>query len=85
MRKLLLAILGLFPNYVIMKDGEKIPFDGTKADILKESYYKNADKHNCFCGGRFVIQQKNPSPIAFVKIKICNECGTTHYHFTNND
>lgn len=80
MRKLLLAILGLFPNYIIMQDGEKIQFDGTKADTLKESYYKNADKNKCFCGGRFIIQP-NVSSLAFPALKICDECGATHYQF----
>lgn len=83
MRKLLLAILGLFPNYVIMKNGEKIIFDDTKADTLKESYYKHADKKKCFCGGRFI---KQPSVSSLLPIlKICDECGTSHYQFNKND
>lgn len=51
MRKLILAILGLYPLYYHIGENKKMDSGRTRADYLKESYYKNSSKHNCFCGG----------------------------------
>jgi len=53
MIKLLLAILGLF-RVTVKMGGQEIDMGYTKADVLKESYYENADRKRCLCGGRLI-------------------------------
>jgi len=70
-RKLLLTILGLFPIRMKFSNGIVYDLGITKADILKESYYKNVDRKNCFCGGKIKDTYYGIN-LAILK---CNQCG----------
>jgi NADH pyrophosphatase NudC (nudix superfamily) len=76
MRKLLLAILGLFPNYFKTSDGRKIKYDNDSlADTLKASYFKNASRIYCFCGGKI---EDTFYGINTTILK-CNQCKKIYY------
>lgn len=85
MKKLFLAILGLFP----------LDQQYNRADQFKYSYYHNVDRKNCFCGGEIqskkikfvlndwatILQNKPAKKITKIrKVKICNQCQMMYEH-----
>ena len=68
MIKLLLAILGFY-RITIKMGGQEIDSGYTKADLLKESYYKNSSRKKCICGGRLIYVN-----IGRYGIHKCEEC-----------